>query len=213
MSKTGLATTLSGDGSGMLLSYFQAPDGRIIENTVTGTDWSLADHSQINNSVVTNQAEYGSPIAAISYPLNGTTWRQVFFVSSSGEIMTTKTSKTTGTTATGWSNPTPITTDVAAATSVGLAACWSTKIMNGIRVYYASQLGYIREVALTFGYNTWSDGEYFVDSDSASGVACATYNDNQDQFINVYMRNSTTNSVQQSWYNYASGDGWDSTGK
>ena len=100
---TGLATTLSADGAGRLLTYFQDPAGRIVENSYLDGTWSLEDRNNINNSIVTTQATAGSPLAAISYKHGGKTYRQVFFITPTGGIMTTNSSETSDGIATSWS--------------------------------------------------------------------------------------------------------------
>lgn len=65
-SNTGLAAAVSGDGSGRLYTYYQDPDGRIIEDSYANGSWTLEDRSKINDSVVTTEATVGSALAAIS---------------------------------------------------------------------------------------------------------------------------------------------------
>ncbi|KAK0893634.1 hypothetical protein LTR57_023885 [Friedmanniomyces endolithicus] len=49
----------------------------------------------------------------------------------------------------------------------------------------------------------------FPQSDANSGVACVVYDNavNQDQFVNVYMRN-TSGIVVQNYYDFVANDGW-----
>lgn len=56
-SKTGLASTMAGNGSGRLLAYYQAPDGRITENSYLDGRWTLIDHAMVEASVVTSDAD------------------------------------------------------------------------------------------------------------------------------------------------------------
>ena len=202
MAKTGLATTISADDGKTLLTYFQDPDGRIIENSYLDGAWKV-NAANVNNSVVTDQATPGSPLAAVSYPLNGQNYRQLFFFNDVGNVMTTNTSAT-GT----WSAPVAITTDVVSPSAVGLAACWEKEGMNGIRVYYGSNEGYIQEVGWQFNETVWTAWYSFDDSDQNSGVACAIYNYQDNNYINVYYRNTTSNSVKQYYWSYKSNDGW-----
>lgn len=120
--------------------------------------------------------------------------------------MTANSTQSTDGIATSWSVGRPITHDKVAAEIVGLAACWSDKLMNGIRVFYPSQYGYIQEVKWTFGKDNWEIGEEFDGSDTSSGVGCAVKNDATDQFLNLYLRNSTTSRVQQVFADYSDGD-------
>ncbi|KAK3705999.1 hypothetical protein LTR37_012993 [Vermiconidia calcicola] len=203
MAGTGLASALSGDDSNRLLTYFQDADGQILENVYGDSTWSLSDRNLINASIVTTAAVAGSPLAAISYQLDGKTYSQFFFVTSTGAIHTTH---STGST---WSPPISITADRVAVNSIGLAACWGEDPMNGIRVFYPSQAGWMQEMKYTFGGSGfWYKGEGFGGSDTSSGVACAVKNDKDSQFLNVYMRWSSSGLVKQVYYDYKGGSGW-----
>lgn len=83
VSMTGLATAVSGN---TLYQYYQAPDGNIMENSYDNGDWSLQQGSNNKDVIVTSEAGVASPLAAIVYPHNGETYRQVFFISSSGKV-------------------------------------------------------------------------------------------------------------------------------
>ena len=202
-SGTGLASTLAGDGSGRLLTYFQDPDGRILENSYMDGTWTLEDRANEDLSVVTTQAAYGSQLAAISYRYDGKTYRQVFFTTSTGATLSANSTETmAGGIATNWSVARPITDDKVDPKGVGLAACWSTEAMNGIRAFYPSQYGYINEVSWTFGNHYWSDGYQIESSDPKSGVGCAVKNDNENEYLNLYYRNSRSGRVKQAWIDY-----------
>ena len=124
MDNTGFATAIAADGSGRLLMYFQDPDGRIIENSYLNDTWTLSDSSKINQSVVATGATPRSPLAAISYSWNSQTYRQVFYIDSSGLCQTTNSTTTDGEIATSWSTPYPIYDYAASASATaGLAAC------------------------------------------------------------------------------------------
>lgn len=202
MSRTGLASTLDADGSGRLLTYFQDPQGRIIENSYLDGKWSLEDRANIDHSVVTTQAAYGSQLAAISYPLDGKMYRQVFFVTSTGAVMTANSSTTSDGIATDWSISRSITNDRIDPKSIGLAACWSDKAMNGIRVFYPSQYGYVQEQIYTFGSQGWTDGQQMDASDSQSGIGCAVALSNSEEYLNLYFRSTASGKVKQTWYDY-----------
>lgn len=85
--------------------------------------------------------------------------------------------------------------------------------MNGIRVFYPSQAGWMQEMKYTFGGSGfWYKGEGFDGSDTSSGVACAVKNDKDSQFLNVYMRWSSSGLVKQVYYDYKGGSGWNYDG-
>lgn len=202
--KTGLASVISSADSEHLLTYYQDPHGRIIENSYHSGTWSLADRTYINQSIVTTAATAGSPLAAISYPLDGKHYRQIFFVTSTGATMTANSTETIPGTriSTSWSAATAITHDIVAANSIGLAACWSKGVMNGIRVFYPSQWDYIQERKYNFSDPVWKDGDFWNGGDTRTGVACATSIESTDQYINVYMRWRKSGTVKQVYYNF-----------
>ncbi|KAK3113558.1 hypothetical protein LTR53_009043 [Teratosphaeriaceae sp. CCFEE 6253] len=197
MVHTGFATAIASDGSGRLLMYYQDPEGRVIENAYLGGSWTLQDESLVNQSVVTMDATPGSPLAALSYTQGSLQYRQVFYLDASGLVKTTNsTTVDTNAIATSWSVPYAITTDPASTSgTAGLAACSDDLGMNGIRVYYGSGNGYIQEVAYQFNHtaNGWNEQYSFVSSDPNSGVACVVFENpaEEDEYLNVYMRNSS----------------------
>ena len=183
----------------------------MIENSYDGEKWTLEDRSLINSSVVTAHATPGSPLAAISYKYDGLTYRQVFFVGPTGFIMAAYSNSTShGGIASGWSVSRAISLDTVAPDSIGLAACWSDGLENGISVFYpSSATRTIQEVKWTFGAPSWEEGETFHGSDPSSGVGCAAKN-NENQYMNVYMRWKSSSAVKQVFYNYKEPDnGWD----
>lgn len=201
--KTGLASAIAADGSGRLLTYFQAPDGSIVENSYLDDRWTLDDHAMIDASVVTAEADAGSPLAAVAYERDGETYRQIFYITSTGEVMTTYSTSTSNDVATSWSTPESIIPDKPAqAGSPALGACTGPGL-EGIHVYYPSPDGYINEVRYHNSNSSWAEGGWLKDSDPDSGVACNVYNDPPEyQIVNVYFRNKVTNRLQQSytWY-------------
>lgn len=185
ISGTGLASTIAGDGSGRLLTYFQDPDGRILENSYLDGTWTLANRANADVSVVTTQAAYGSQLAAISYQYDDKAYRQICFVTSTGAIMTVNSTETTAGIATNWGTEQPITDDRLDPKGIGLAACWSDQAMNGIRAFYPCQYGYINEFKWTFGEDKWVDGHLINSSDPKSGVGCAIRNMVHNQYVNL----------------------------
>lgn len=94
--------------------------------------------------------------------------------------------------------------------------------MNGIRLYYGNgnqdetTTSSIQELQWTFGQTntTWAQGNTFSDSDGTTGVACSIYDGSVDSesdqnYLNVYLRNSTTSQVAQTYWDFSSPDlGW-----
>lgn len=86
-SQSGIAATFLGSNNNTLLTYYQDDSNRIIENVYIDGAWTSDTSSAA--AIVANASE-GSPLAAISYNYNGTTWRQVFFVADDTSLWTTK---------------------------------------------------------------------------------------------------------------------------
>ena len=202
MQKTGIASTIAADDSNRLLVYYQAEDGRIIENSYLNERWSLDDHAMVDGSVVTRDADAASPLAAVSYENGGQFFRQVFFVTDHGDIMSTHSSSVSNDIATSWSTPEKIIEGTFMAGSPALAACTGPGL-NGIHVYYSSQKGYINEVRYRFDSASWSEGGYIDGSDPMAGVACSVYNNPPDyQIVNVYYRDKVTKRLRQSYVDF-----------
>ena len=116
--------------------------------------------------------------------------------------MTAQSTNTTDGMATNWSAGTSLTNDRVDPKGIGLAACWSDQIMNGIRVFYPSQYGYIQEMKLTFGVDGWTEGQVMDASDSATGMGCAINNAANKQYLNFYFRNTKSGKVKQVFVEY-----------
>lgn len=194
-----------------MLTYYQDPEGRIIENSyLKASGWTLEDHNNINSSVVTTAATPGSPLAAVSYVFQGDTYRHIFFLDGAGNLKETNSSTYNGTIATEWSTPSIVSTDASSSSlTVGLAACADHNNLNGIRVYYGSSSGYIEEYSWLFNDTSegWQYSNGFDGSDANSGVSCVNYDGSDGQYLNVYLRNATTGQVQQWYYSFGSDDG------
>lgn len=117
--------------------------------------------------------------------------------------------------ATSWSTARSIVDDTVAANSIGLAACVSESLMDGIRVFYPSQGGWIQMLKYTLGGNgTWIQTDYWTRADTSSGFACAIKNGpNGGGYLNLYLRITETGVVKQYWNNYSDGSdyGFDQT--
>lgn len=200
---------MSADGSGRLLVYYQVPDGAIIENSFLDGRWTLDNHARVNTSIVTSAADAASALAAVSYLKEDKTYRQVFFTTAYGEVMTTWNTTTSDNVATSWFPPEKIIDDPAMAGSPALAACTGPE-MGSVRVYSPSNddQGYINEFSFDFSSETWSQGTSIEQGDPNSGVACNAYNydDSDSWLINVYFRNEATQRMQQSYIYLGSSD-------
>ena len=120
------------------------------------------------------------------------------------------TTSTTGSTE--WSKPYNVLIgDTAAPDSVALAACVDTKSgsgLNGIRVYYASSYGMIREVGMDFDesiqHPVWNMWQVFNGTNNSGGVACAL----SDNISHVYLRSRRSKALQQYYWSYIDNDEW-----
>lgn len=178
--------------------------------------WSLEDSSNIDSSVVTTEAAYGSALAAISYQYNSKTYRQVFFVTSTGAFMTVNSTENTNGIATNWSSAHLITYDKVDPKGIGLAACWGFGLMNGISAFYPSQYGWISQMKWVFGQDGWQagDGGGQIDaSDSQSGMGCAVESGGSEMFLNLYYRNTKTGLVKQAFIEYKGKIFWSYSGR
>ncbi|KAK0858770.1 hypothetical protein LTR03_000195 [Friedmanniomyces endolithicus] len=182
--------------------YFQNVEGAIIEDAYNSTTMHVSSNSTLP---VAGGAANGTPIAATSWFSNSHTTRQVFFLDSSGDVMT---SNTTGSRP--WSTPYNVLTgDSVEPSTNALAVCSATAAQNtgldGIRVHYGSgscpgttSSECIREVGMDFFESTqptWHMWATFPGSDVKSGVACAVSNN----VNHLYLRNNTNNGLIQQW--------------
>lgn len=129
-----------------------------------------------------------------------------------------------------WSEPSQLLADeISSPGSMSLAACADTKQagLNGIRVYYgksplhctdllelfanespASSTAIV-ELGTDFQSNSsasvWTQRETFPSSDPSSGVACTLL---ADDLSHLYLRNTSTSSLQQLSKNYTSDSPW-----
>ncbi|KAK1021209.1 hypothetical protein LTS16_026669, partial [Friedmanniomyces endolithicus] len=91
MDQTGLAL-LSPAGGSTLYSYYLDIDGAVLENQWENGLWLTSGHNISNTYVVTSDVAANSPLAAISYTMNSTTFRQLFFFDGNGLVTTVNTS-------------------------------------------------------------------------------------------------------------------------
>ncbi|KAK1044233.1 hypothetical protein LTR74_018322 [Friedmanniomyces endolithicus] len=203
MDQTGLAL-LSPAGGSTLYSYYVDIDGAVLENQWENGLWLTSGHNISKTSVVTSDVAHNSPLAAISYTMNSTTFRQLFFFDGNG-LVTTVT--TTG--GSDWSEPYNVLPNATSLpNTLALAAIADTQGigLNGIRLYYGSTSGVIQELGVDFleqsGNPLWHTFTSFHQSDPSAGVACVLENTTN----HVYMRNLSTSTLQQWQWDYTKPD-------
>jgi hypothetical protein len=184
-----------------IYAYYQSPDTSIIEISYNNISF---DAVATNNTVVNaSVAAKGTPLAATSWFNDGAVVRQLFYFDTNGAILTQNTTGTNGWQGTATSI---LTGDSADLNSPALAAVAGTANsgsgLDGIRVYYGSQLAFIREVGTDFSDSTsnheWHMWYSFTGSSNEAGVDCVIVNN----FNHLYLRNSTTGALQQWQWDY-----------
>lgn len=201
---TGLAAIVDNDRGPNQVLYYQGPDGYVYENVEyfqTGT-WSLEYPGNNPNDSQVVWAIAQTPLTAVSYTLNGTTVRQLFYLDNAGHLVGVHSLNISAWLTRSWSTPTIFSQNawpVASANAIGLAACVvnTTAGISEIRVYYGASTGGVQEVIYGFGTDEWTQGDFFKGADSSSGVGCAVSNVLGADVINVFWRNTTTQSLQQ----------------
>ncbi|QIW99438.1 hypothetical protein AMS68_004956 [Peltaster fructicola] len=157
--------------------------------------------SRTNSSPTPSLAIAGSPLAATSFVDNGKNYRILAFVNAEDQVVVTN---TTGDGK--WSTPTEVATgDTVLPSSPALTICADTKVLKGLRLYYASHNNYVQEVAFDLGNRTWSMLSPLHEASPKSGVACTI----QNGINHLYYRKN--HAVVQWRKNYADVDPkWDS---
>ncbi|KAK0773313.1 hypothetical protein LTR91_022554 [Friedmanniomyces endolithicus] len=218
MDQTGLAL-LSPAGGSTLYSYYLDIDGAVLENQWENGLWLTSGHNISNTYVVTSDVAANSPLAAISYTMNSTTFRQLFFFDGNGLVTTVNTSGGSN-----WSEPYNVLPNATSLpNTLALAAIADTQStgLNGIRLYYGedplqfevyvadiagSTNGVIQELGVEFLERTdnplWHTLTAFAYSDPDTGVACVL----EKSTNHVYMRNSSTSALQQWQWDYTNPD-------
>lgn len=78
--------------------------------------------------------------------------------------------------------------------------------MSGLRIYFGSAEGFVREIIYYGGSDSWWTWWAFQDSDPSGGVTCTLQIESDYTYLNVYMRNKTTSQLTQSWWLYPDDD-------
>ena len=203
---TGIAVSQANDGSGRIFIYFQDSAGRLIERTYANEWLQSPEGIAYNESVILENAELDTALAAVTYSDNGHIFRQIFFIDGKGMVQTTNSSSASDFSKGPWSDPLTISDAPAGSDpSTGLAACADVSNIYGIRVYYGLSDGGIRELALSFGDTSeWYATRDFMLGDAASGIGCTIHGTFEEgPWINLYMRTTDTEQLQKAY--------WDST--
>ncbi|KAF2722966.1 hypothetical protein K431DRAFT_37026 [Polychaeton citri CBS 116435] len=203
--KSGLTLLTGVGGSNYILYQREGGNGAVVAYPLGKTDASEIQ--------VTTSAAPGSPIAGVSYNMNGTATWQIFFVDNTQNVMTTYSRDSS---LRSWSTPSSILSGLQAPLSapasgvVGLAACADNSTdggLNGIRVYYGTQNNNVQEIGKDFSgsatnWNFW----YTFDgaSDAYSGLGCVA----SATSSHLYMRNTSSNALVQWQFNYGTAGPW-----
>ncbi|KAK3071112.1 hypothetical protein LTR53_009246 [Teratosphaeriaceae sp. CCFEE 6253] len=204
LKQSGLAITPLAASNDVFLTYYQASNNSIMEHQWTAGQWTASAHS--TSTMVTMDAQPGSPLAAVSYELSGAIYRQLFFIALSPSSGLPSIYSVTAVDDAGWSSAEPL--SAADGTSVAntevvpdtpaLAACWGNGALHGIRLYYGDSRGYIQEVGNDLGSQQWQSWNTFADSDPQTAVACDYRKTADGEHLIVYTRNTSTGALQQS---------------
>ncbi|KAK5107338.1 hypothetical protein LTR62_001354 [Meristemomyces frigidus] len=199
MDKTGLAL-MSPDGGLTLYSYFMDINGDVLENKWENGLWLTSGRNISETYVVTSDAAEDSPLSAISYTMNSTTYRQLFYFNSNGLVTAINT-----TSGSNWSEPytvLPNATSLPNTRALAAVADTQDASLNGVRLYYGSSSGVIQELGIQFTMTLpnpiWRTFASFSNSDPSTGVACVLKNGTN----HVYLRNMSTGAVQQWQWDY-----------
>ncbi|PSK37396.1 hypothetical protein B9Z65_2138 [Elsinoe australis] len=192
LQNTGLASTPQADGAGMLV-YLQGTNGSLLEEYYAG-DTITVDSVKKAGLPYTQQAIINAPnmapetpLAAVTYNLNGSNWKHLFYVSNSGKVMETKSSGTN------WTSPEQISTTGVAPGGRCLAACYG-KVEDGIgiRVIAGWAAGAVQEThnfLNVTGMDGWKRGFSFKNATASTGCACTVNEEGVNAQMNVYTRN------------------------
>ncbi|KAK3073595.1 hypothetical protein LTR53_004694 [Teratosphaeriaceae sp. CCFEE 6253] len=204
LKQSGLAITPLAASNDVFLTYYQASNNSIMEHQWTAGQWTAS--AQSTSTMVTMDAQPGSPLAAVSYELPGAIYRQLFFIALSPSSGIPSIYSVTAVNDAGWSSAEPL--NAADGTSVAstevvpdtpaLAACWGNGALHGIRLYYGDSKGYIQEVGHDLGSQQWQSWNTFAGSDPQTAVACDYRKTADGEHLLVYTRNTSTGALQQS---------------
>ncbi|KAF2222874.1 hypothetical protein BDZ85DRAFT_262597 [Elsinoe ampelina] len=190
---TGIASTPKAGGEGMLF-YYQAPNGSVIEdfyagNALTAQSVKASGPAAAQRSIVTTpNIAPKAPLAAVSYQLNGSDWRHLFYVNNGGTIMETKTSDDN------WTQPERVFVNGIAPGGQCLAACFGPveqgiglRVIAGLSDRVMGTTSFLNQT----GINGWIRGLVYSNSTNTAGCACTVDDKGKAPRLHVYTRNDT----------------------
>ncbi|KAF4553873.1 Hypothetical protein D9617_6g096060 [Elsinoe fawcettii] len=175
MRDTNMASVVRGDGNGVLL-YYRAGNSSVIESYIPLRSLTI-ESLQASPLVASERRTLDLPdltgssdLSAVSFMLNGTIWRSLFYTDRSGYV---KTINATGPLSSPWNQPIRIFPDPIPSTS-SLTACHFDNV--GLRVYFGNNGKDYWATRTNFisspGNNTWSGGLHVEGFDAASSAVC-----------------------------------------
>ncbi|KAG8625770.1 hypothetical protein KVT40_006171 [Elsinoe batatas] len=190
---TGIASTPNVGGAGMLF-YYQAPNGSVIEdyyagNALTAESIKASGPAAAQRSIVnTPNIAPKAPLAAVSYQLNGSDWRHLFYVNNGGTIMETKTTDDN------WTQPERVFVNGIAPGGQCLAACFGPvdqgiglRVIAGLSDRVMGTTSFLNQT----GINGWIRGLVYSNSTNTAGCACTVDDKGKAPRLHVYTRNDT----------------------
>ncbi|KAF2225422.1 hypothetical protein BDZ85DRAFT_279112 [Elsinoe ampelina] len=199
LTSTGLASTVRGDGAGVLL-YYQAANGTLIEdfyqtssvslNSLKGGPLGNTTRKVVDVPSIADE----SPLAAISYTLSNTIWRHLFYVDSQGRVCGMNSSSADST----WSSSSILYDVVARAGSSSLSACYSSDNNVGLRLYYGIANNTVLELQNTLSASSsWLSLGSVPNASSAAGIVCSTsHNTTSDHtYLNLFARDASSKAI------------------
>ncbi|PNS15750.1 hypothetical protein CAC42_4202 [Sphaceloma murrayae] len=221
LDRTGIATAARADGQGMLL-YYQSPNNSIIETffptSLLNTSSSTYRPSTTALLPISDIAP-GSPLSAITYSVNSTLFRQLFYARSDLRIM-----QIHATASTSWSTPAKVSPNTddqyLFSGSAGLCAMPFSFTADGdffgARVYYAQKRNWVQELwwdQRRSGIDqVWTQGQVFSGADARAGTGCGVSWSGDEVYTSVWYRNGTTGGAEHSYLtNNGRNAGWVNT--
>ncbi|MCJ1259511.1 hypothetical protein MMC24_007349 [Lignoscripta atroalba] len=179
--------------------YYQDNAGNIRQHVYQNGIWDAN-----NNIVVASNARDGGPLMAVTYTMNEeTTWRVIYINKEDFLEEAISSNKSTG-----WTTG-PLGSGrfkASDSSGVGLSACWhdywygynNNKTGGGIRLYYGSAEGSIKELGWSYGSTAWDSWSTFPDTNPDGGVECTVRG---LSITNVWLLN-TNGELEQRWYDF-----------
>lgn len=193
-----------------MVLYYQSQNRSIIEVSYPSSIIGDSDASTSATwKVVTNDADERTPLSRTQSidPVTNQVVYSLFFAKNGylAQVNQTKGSSS-------WSISSILTREPLMPGTNCLSACGESTYMKGMRVYYGSSWGFIREIGYTSTDNTWTNWQDFPATDPLSGVAttmqvtAGNSTKSVDLYVNLYFRNTTTGTVQQAYWAFGSAD-------